>query len=335
MTMRHIARTRLGLAIGLSGALLLTACSTGNEDPEPAGGDDSGDAATSDQSETEAAGDGDCSLGMTQINQTAVFFTQMNEGAQEAAEEAGCDLLIANANNDSARQSNDIENFVTQGVDGIIVVAIDVNGVMPAVEAAQAEGIPVVAIDAELEGVETFVGVDNSAAGREAGEWMVENGLVEGRSYGVVDAKNSFIQNQREESFREVIDAAGAEYTQSVNGENVQETAANAAQDLVTARPDLEFIYTTGEPATVGATSALGSSSDTKVIGWDLTKEVIAGIDSGVVEAVIQQDPKQEGVEAVQELRAILDGAEPKGFIDVPITIVTSENVDEYRSIFP
>ena len=131
-----------------------------------------------------------------------------------------------------------------------------------------------------------------------------------------------------------MIDANGAQYTQSVNGENVQETAATAAQDLVTAQPDLSFIYTTGEPATVGATAALGGSSETTIIGWDLTKEVIAGIDSGVVEAVIQQDPKQEGVEAVNELHAILGGAEPKGFIDVPITIVTSDNVDDYREIF-
>lgn len=329
MTLRLNSRARLAVALGLSGALFLSACSTGNEEPAASDGDDATTATA------EADGEGDCSIGMTQINQTAVFFTQMNEGAEEAAEEAGCELLIANANNDSARQSNDIENFVSQGVTGIIVVAIDVNGVIPAIEAAQAEGIPVVAIDAELEGVETFVGVDNLAAGKEAGEWMVENGLVEGRKYGVVNATNSFIQNQREEGFREVIDAAGAEYTQSVNGENVQETAANAAQDLVTARPDLDFIYTTGEPATVGATSALASDSTTKIVGWDLTKEVIAGIDSGVVEVVIQQDPKQEGIEAIMELRAIIDGAEPKGFIDVPITIVTSENVDEYREIFP
>jgi len=327
MTLRLPSRARWAVALGLAGALALSACSTGNEEPDTGNGDET-------SAGGEGDGDGDCVIGMTQINQTAIFFTQMNEGAQEAADELGCELIIANANNDSARQSNDIENFVTQGVDGIIVVAIDVNGVVPAVEAAQAAGIPVVAIDAQLDIAETFVGVDNTAAGKKAGEWMVENGLIEGRSYGVVGAKNSFIQNQREDGFREVIDAAGATYTQTVNGENVQETAAEAAQDLVTAQPDLDFIYTTGEPATVGAVAALDPAAKTKIIGWDLTKEVIGGIDSGLVEAVIQQDPRQEGVEAVKELKAILGGAEPKGFIDVPITIVTKDNVDDYREIF-
>ena len=302
-------------------ALTLTACSTGNDD----GGDS-----------PKAEGDADCTIGMTQINQTAVFFTQMNEGAEEAAKAAGCDLSIANANNDSAKQGSDIENFVSQGVTGIIVVAIDVNGVAPAVKAARDAGIKVVAIDAELkEGtIETFVGVDNQKAGAQAADWAIEAGLAEGNSYGVVNARSSFIQNQREDSFRKAIDAAGAEHTQSVNGDNVQEKAATAAQNLVTAQADLDFIYTTGEPATVGATAALDAGAKTKIVGWDLTKEVIAGIDSGLVAAVVQQDPKQEGVEAVNELKAILGGADPKGFIDVPVTIVTRDNVDDFRPIF-
>ena len=80
--------------------------------------------------------------------------------------------------------------------------------------------------------------------------------------------------------------------------------------------------------------AALKGNTRTKIIGWDLTKEVIGGIDSGLVTAVVQQDPRQEGVEAVNELDAILGGAEPKGFIDVPITIVTKDNVDDYRAIF-
>lgn len=301
--------------------LLLAACSTGNEEPTTGEAGEPAD---------------ECVIGMTQINQTAAFFTQMNEGAQEAADEAGCELQIANANNDAAKQNSDIENFVSQGVTGLIVVAIDVNGVLPAVEQATGQGIRAVAIDAELEegAVDTFVGVDNEAAGEEAGQWVIDEGLADGASYGIVDARSSFIQNQREDSFRAIVEDNGATFTQAVDGENVQEQAATAAQDLITAQPDLDFVYTTGEPATVGAVAALDPESDTKVIGWDLTAEVIAGIDSGLVTAVVQQDPKQEGVEAVNELAALLDGEEPAGFIDVPITIVTEDNVDPYREIF-
>ena len=279
----------------------------------------------------------DCDIGMVQINQTAAFFTQMNEGAEEAAAAAGCELTIANANGDPAKQNSDIENFVTQGVTGLIVVAIDVNGVLPAVQDAMADGIKVVAIDAKLDegNYDTFVGVDNEAAGAEIGQWVVDEGLADGTSYGVIGAKNSFIQNQREDSFKAVVDANGMVFTQSVSGDNVQEQAADAAVNLVTAQPDLDYIYTTGEPATVGAVSALDAASATKIIGWDLTREVISGLDSGSVIAIVQQDPRTEGVEAVNEIKSLLDGGTAAGFIDVPIVIVTPDDVEPYRVVFP
>ena len=317
--------SRRGFVVLVLAGMTLAAC--GKTASTPAAS--SGDAASS--------GAGKCSIGMTQINQTAAFFTQMNEGATEAAKAAGCTLSIANANNDSAKQNSDIEAFVSQGVTGLIVVAIDVNGVLPAVKAAREKGIKVVAIDAKLADgtVDTFVGVDNAKAGGVIAKWIVDNGLAKGKSYGVVDAKNSFIQNQREDAFRAVVDPAGAEYTQSVSGDNVQEKAATAAQNLLTAQADLGFVYTTGEPATVGAAAALKGNATTKIVGWDLTKEVIACIDSGLCAAIVQQNPKQEGTEAVNELKSLIGGGTAKAFIDVPITIVTKANVDPYRVVFP
>lgn len=315
---------RNSVVLVLAAGLTLAACSGGG-------------ASTAPSKAASSSAAGKCTIGMTQINQTAVFFTQMNEGATEAAKAAGCTLTIANANNDSAKQNSDIEAFVSQGVQALIVVAIDVNGVLPAVKAARDKGIKVVAIDAKLADgtVDTFVGVDNAKAGGEIGKWIVDNGLAKDKSYGVVDAKNSFIQNQREDAFRVVVDAGGAKYTQSVSGDNVQEKAATAAQNLLTAQPNLGFVYTTGEPATVGAAAALKGNSKTKIIGWDLTKEVIGCIDDGLCAAIVQQNPKQEGLEAVNELKSLIGGGAAKAFIDVPIAIVTKSNVDPYRAVFP
>lgn len=113
---------------------------------------------------------------LVQINQQALFFNQMNEGAMAAAEAQGNDLVIFNANNDPAAQNSAIETYIAQGVDGIVVVAIDVNGIMPAVEQAVAAGIPVVAVDAVLpEGPQAAqVGVDNLDAGGMIGDYFVE-----------------------------------------------------------------------------------------------------------------------------------------------------------------
>ena len=91
----------------------------------------------------------------------------------------------------------------------------------------------------------------------------------------------------------------------TVDGQNVQDTALAAAENLMTANPDMTAIYATGEPALLGAVAAVesqGRQADVKVFGWDLTASAIAGIDAGYVEAVIQQDPAGMGAAAVDAL---------------------------------
>ena len=91
---------------------------------------------------------------------------------------------------------------VDAGVDGIAVVAIDVNGIMPAVQQAVDAGIPVVAIDAILpEGPQSAqIGVDNAQAGADLAA-VVNDALPEGSTLGIVGALNSFIQNVRMDGF--------------------------------------------------------------------------------------------------------------------------------------
>lgn len=281
-------------------------------------------------------------IALVQINQQALFFNQMNEGAQKAADAAGAELVIFNANNDPAAQNSAIETYIQQGVDGLAVVAIDVNGIMPAVEQAAAAGIPVVAIDAILpeDGPhQAQVGVDNAAAGKQIGDFVNgyarDNGIQP--SIGVVGALNSYIQNLRKDSFDETVTTAGAQIVQTVDGKNTQEGAATAAENLLTAQPGMNIVYATGEPALLGTVAAVqsnGAAGRLKVFGWDLTKQAIEGIDAGFVAGVVQQDPKTEGVEAVKAAKSLVDGQQVGATIDVPVTIVTKDNVAPYRQIF-
>jgi ribose transport system substrate-binding protein len=281
---------------------------------------------------------------LVNINQQALFFNQINDGAQKAADAAGVKLVIFNANNVPSAQNNAIENYITQKVDGIILVAIDVNGVKPAITAAKAAGIPVIAIDAQIpEGDNVaFVGVDNTKAGEEIGKFYVEyvkSQMGGTAKVGVVGALNSFIQNQRLDGFKKAVADSGLSVTflDTVDGQNVQEVALSAAENLMTANPDMSTLYATGEPALLGAVSAVssqGRTGDVKVFGWDLTKQAIQGIDEGWVTAVVQQDPAGEGKAAVEALVKLKKGETVEPIINIPVTIVTKENVEQYRAMF-
>ncbi|PDT28012.1 sugar ABC transporter substrate-binding protein [Rhizobium sp. L9] len=278
------------------------------------------------------------------INQQALFFNQINDGANAAAKAAGADLVIFNANNVPAAQNDAIETYITQKVDGIILVAIDVNGVKPAITAAKNAGIPVIAIDAQIpEGDNiAFVGVDNTTAGAEIGKFFsdyVKSDMGGAAKVGVVGALNSFIQNQRLDGFKAAVGKGGqkVEFLNTVDGQNVQDVALSAAENLMTANPDMTALYATGEPALLGAVSAVasqGRGDSIKVFGWDLTKSAIDGIDQGFVTAVIQQDPAGEGKAAVEALVKVKKGEKIEPIINVPVTIVTKANVDQYREMF-
>ena len=282
-------------------------------------------------------------IALVQINQQALFFTQMNAGAQAAADKAGAKLVIFNANNDPAAQNNAIETYIQQKVDGIVVVAIDTNGIMAAVKAADAAGIPITAVDAILPAgpQKAQVGVDNEGAGKAMGEFFLKalaSDMGGKAKLGVVGALNSTIQNVRQKGFEDMVKAnAGVTMAGVVDGRNVQDNALAAAENLMTANPDLSAIYATGEPALLGAIAAVesqGRQKKVKVFGWDLTAQAIKAIDAGYLVGVVQQDPAGMGAAAVDALLKVKKGESVAKTIPVPITIVTKANVEPYRAVF-
>jgi ribose transport system substrate-binding protein len=331
-------KTLVAMVLAALVAALLLGCAVPQEQQDQGGG---GGAEQQGGEEEVAAGKA-ADLALVTINLEAVFFTEMVDGAKEAAKEANASLSVFNANDDPAAQNNAIENYVQQGVDGIMVVAIDVEGIRPAIEKAADKGIPVVAIDAIVDSpaVDVQVGVDNTDAARQMGDffndWAQREG-IDSAKIGIVGALNSFIQIERQDAFEKTVKEAGHEIVQVVDGRNQQEEAQKAAENLFTANPDMDAVYATGEPAMIGAVAAArsqGMTERTSLFGWDLSEQAIGGIDDGFVIGIVQQDPRTEGVTAVESLMKLINNEEVPDTIYIPITIVTEQNVDQYRELF-
>ncbi|MBW4024635.1 MAG: sugar ABC transporter substrate-binding protein [Proteobacteria bacterium] len=280
---------------------------------------------------------------LVQINEQALFFNQLQSGATEAAKAAGARLVVFNANDQPTSQNNAIETYIQQKVQGIVVDAIDVNGIMPAIQEAAAAHIPVVAVDSVLpKGPQLAqVGVNNQTAGKELADVFlpyVSSHMKGHARIGVIGALNSFIQNERQSAFLDAIKGKpGISVAGVVDGRNIQDTALNVAESLLTGNPDINTIYATGEPALLGAIAAVqsqGLQDRIKIFGWDLTAQAIAAMDAGYVIAVVQQDPEGMGRAAVQALVTKLHGGTVPSMIPVPITIVTKANVGPFRSVF-
>jgi ribose transport system substrate-binding protein len=280
-------------------------------------------------------------IAVVQAHQESRFRIDLNSGATEAAKKRGVNLVIYNANNNPTLQNDAIETYINDKVDVMLVLAIDANAIKPAIAEAVKAGIPVLAVDTVVNGANIAnVGVDNRDAGREIGQ-RVGKYLVEANGshdVGIVAALNSFIQNLRLDGFKEGLASADpkAKIVGVVDGQNVQNVAQNAAENLLTANGNLGAAYGTGEPAVVGLMAAAKShpGRKTKIFGWDLNAQSVRAIDDGLVGTIVQQEAYKLGETAVDAAVDLLDGKKIPANVAVPVSFVDKSNVDSFRSRF-
>lgn len=283
----------------------------------------------------EAPDGGELRIGLVTPNLQALFFNQINTGAQTIADEAGVDLQIISANDDPIQQANAVDNLVAKDVQAVIVAAIDTEGIKPALQAAAAAGVKVVAVDGIVEdpSVSTQVGTSNAESGAQMGEFLLEAAEGDAGPVGIVSALNSTIQLERQKGFEDAVKAGGMEIGTVVDGKNVQETAQSAAENLLTGNPDLEYVYATGEPALIGLVAGVknqNAQDRVSIVGWDLSDAAVDGLQEGYVSGVVQQNTFQFGYDAMTAAVDLSCGREVDAEIPVPTQIVTPANVDDY-----
>lgn len=159
------------------------------------------------------AEDDGITVGFSTIILADQFFVRLQKGMDDAAARLGVAMIHNNPDGDPTAQFKAVENFITQGVDVVIVDAIDPNGVQPALRAAQEAGIPVIAVDEVLDGVEVVtagVGLSNFEVGKEIAERLLAYGEANNMLplvIGDIHTLDAPIENARFAGFRSVVDA--------------------------------------------------------------------------------------------------------------------------------
>lgn len=175
-------------------ALLLAACGGTDDDP----GDDAGDEATDEQADADEdpAADGEVgTVGFLLPEDVLERWENVDRPffEQALAEHApGAEVIFFNAQNDSSTQQQQGEQALTQGVDLMVIIAVDQEAAGVIVEDAEASGVPVIAYDRLIRNspVDYYVSVDGVAIGELQGNWLVEN-TTEGDNIAVINGSES------------------------------------------------------------------------------------------------------------------------------------------------
>lgn len=267
---------------------------------------------------------------------TQSFWLAVRAGAEDAASEAGAEVMWKGPakETDVAGQKRIVENFINQNVDAIVMAACNEDALIPTVELADRKGIPVVTIDSGVRSSVpvSFVATDNVLGAREAARVLAE--LIGGRGkVGMIPfVRGAATSNMREQGFREEIAKYKDIELVSVlysNSDVMQ--GMRAAEDMLTANPDLAGIFAANEGGAVGAARALDMrrlGGKVKLVAFDASPAEISALEKGTIQALVVQNPYRMGYEGVKAALAALAGKEVEPRIDTGVTIVTRKNLD-------
>jgi ABC-type sugar transport system substrate-binding protein len=279
-------------------------------------------------------GGGGARIGLSVSTLNNPFFVTLRDGAQSAADEAGAELIVSDAQNDTAQQQDDIQNFVTQQVNVILVNPVDSDAVVPAIEAANQANIPVIALDRGASGGElaTTIASDNVQGGNLAGEELIR--LVGSGSVAQLEGTpGADPARDRGQGFQDAIDTQSAVEvvaSQSANFDRAE--GLNVAENILQANPDIAGIFAQNDEMALGAVQALGGSAgdDVKVVGFDAIEDALSAIEDGTMNATVAQQPAEIGSLGVENAISVINGESVEENIPVEVQLVTPENVSEF-----
>jgi simple sugar transport system substrate-binding protein len=229
------------------------------------------------------------------------FWDKVRAGAQQAAKTLNVDLKYSNSN-DAGQQATLVQNAIDSKVAGIAVTLAYADQVGPAAQKAVQAGIPTVAFNSGINeytkyGIPMYFGSDEDLAGQSAGQKMAAAGG--GKAICVVQEQGSVALEAR---------CAGVKKT-FPNTENLQVNGTDlpSVQQTIGAKlqqdPSITNVVTLGAPIALAALQAKqGTSSQAKVVTFDLNADVAKDIQNGTIEFSIDQQPYIQGYMAVQAL---------------------------------
>jgi ribose transport system substrate-binding protein len=272
-----------------------------------------------------------------------VFWQSIHAGAAKAAQELGVDIIWRGPIREDDRDSqvSEVEGFVSRGVSGIVLAPLDDTALVAPVTSAMRARIPVVIIDSGLKGGDyvSFVATDNHKGGRLGGDQLAKILGGKGKVVMLRYEEGSASTNEREDGFLEALKAQPGIQVVSSNqyaGADV-ESAYKKSETLLSnyKKPDgslgLDGIFTPNESATFGMLRVLqdnGWAGKVHFVGFDASENLVKGLRSGQIDALVVQDPIKMGYLGVKTLASHLKGQPVDKRIDTGVALATRDNMD-------
>ena len=265
------------------------------------------------------------------------FFVHMQKQFNEEAAAQGVEVINYDGQNQTTKQTADLEAAIISGVDGVVISPSDSVAMAPAIRQAVEAGIPVVTIDRRVEGVDGLlghVGADNVKGGEAQGNLIVEmfpDGATIVNLQGQPGSSPAIDRNQ---GVHNVLDGMSDKYPfvaeQTANF--AREEGASVTEAILAGLDEIpDVIVAANDDMALGAMQVVQEQGlDIAIIGFDALPEALAAIRDGALTATIEQMPGGQSRGALNAMIEFLrNGTEPDSVTLLTPIAITQDNIDQ------
>lgn len=265
------------------------------------------------------------------------FFVDLRDGAQEQAKKLNIDLVVSDAQNDSATQQNQAQNAQAQGAKAVIINPVDSDAAGPAVAPLISANVPVISVDRSVTGeqVSAHIASDNVAGGAQAATELAKAMGEKGDVIILEGTPGAASTRDRGKGFKDEIQKHSgikvvAEQTANFDRANALDVTTN----LMQSNPNVTGIYAENDEMALGAIQALGSKAgkEVKIFGFDGTSDGIKAVTDETIAGTIAQQPKELGRRAVQAAADLIAGKSVEKEQSIPVKTVTKGNAKDFET---
>ena len=282
------------------------------------------------------AGEKHYKFGYTCMDGTNPFFVTIIDAMKEEIEARGDELVVTDPGNDVTKQISQVEDMLSQNLDGLFMNPADAEGILPALDAAKEAGVPMVGFDTEVADMSylvSYTGSDNYNAGKVCGEDLVKK-CPNGGDIIVLDSPTMQSVVDRTNGFLDAIDGKGFNVVAQQDAKGNLEVAMGIAEDLLQAHGDVVAIFGGNDPTALGALAAANAAGikDCKIYGVDGSPDIKAELASGdtLIEGTGAQSPKSIADKAVEIMYDYMEGKPVDDRYPVETFLITADNVADY-----
>ena len=267
-----------------------------------------------------------------------LFFVSVHAGVDQAARDFRVDVLWNGPEDetDYTRQIQIVDAMIARRVDALAISATDERALVAPLERAVRAGIPVTVFDSavNIDNYVSFIATDNYGAGCIAAHTLAR--LIGGKGkVGMVMQKPGGTSTVlRERAFEETVAKEFPALRIAARQYGMADPARSraAAENILTAHPDMAGLFASSEAASLGSIQAIRSrrlSGKVRLVTFDSSDTHVAALKDGTIAVMLVQDPFRLGYEAVKSLSDKLAGRTPTRRLEIPARSIVAADLDK------